>query len=154
MKTFMQKTGNTAGMPRNWAPRLLLAIAVSLVFALQGCSGGSEKAKIESPRTEQKAQPETRKDSGTDQPKPDETEKDSKDESNVSQAAAGGTMAEGMVEIKKNWTQIRSAPDANARAIGLAFGNDTFQVVEREGEWVRVRVGKNQEGWIPKEATE
>lgn len=57
------------------------------------------------------------------------------------------------VEIRKSWTQIRSAPSQNARAIALAFGNDTLSVVEKEGDWVQVRFGRNQKGWIPVEAT-
>jgi uncharacterized protein YgiM (DUF1202 family) len=57
------------------------------------------------------------------------------------------------VEIRKSWVQVRSKPSPDAAAIALAFGNDTYPVLETQGDWVRVRIDGNREGWIPVEAT-
>lgn len=56
-------------------------------------------------------------------------------------------------EIRRPWVQVRAAPNANARAIALVFGNDRLQVMEQQGDWVRVRLN-GREGWIPVSATE
>ena len=58
------------------------------------------------------------------------------------------------VEIRKPWTTIRATPSTNGKAMGLAYGNDTFTVVSVEGDWVQVQVKGKKNGWIPKEATE
>lgn len=58
------------------------------------------------------------------------------------------------VEIRKSWVQVRSKPSTDAAAIALAFGNDTYPVLETQGDWVRVRLDGNREGWIPVEATQ
>ncbi|HKI98991.1 MAG TPA: SH3 domain-containing protein [bacterium] len=60
----------------------------------------------------------------------------------------------GQVEIRKSWVQVRSRPSQEAAAIALAFGNDTFPVVEKQGDWVRVQLDKRREGWIPVSATQ
>ena len=79
-------------------------------------------------------------------------------------AAGGGSEAQrsgGMttplgerVEIRASWVQVRNQPSPDAKAIALAFGNDTLPVLETKGDWVRVRVDKNREGWIPVSATQ
>lgn len=58
------------------------------------------------------------------------------------------------VEIRRSWVQVRSRPDANAKAIALVFGNDRLDVYEESGDWLRVRIGRNRSGWIPADATE
>jgi len=58
------------------------------------------------------------------------------------------------VEIRRSWVQVRSQPNETAKAIALAFGNDTLPVVETQGDWVRVKIDKNRDGWIPRSATE
>jgi uncharacterized protein YgiM (DUF1202 family) len=58
------------------------------------------------------------------------------------------------VEIRKSWVQVRSKPSPDAPAIALAFGNDTFPVLERKGDWVRVRLDGKREGWIPVDAAQ
>jgi uncharacterized protein YgiM (DUF1202 family) len=58
------------------------------------------------------------------------------------------------VEIRASWVQVRAKPSQDAKAIALAFGNDTLPVLETQGDWVRVRIDKNREGWIPLSATQ
>jgi uncharacterized protein YgiM (DUF1202 family) len=58
------------------------------------------------------------------------------------------------VEIRKSWVQVRSKPSPDAPAIALAFGNDTFPVLERQRDWVRVRLDGKREGWIPVDAAQ
>jgi Bacterial SH3 domain len=58
------------------------------------------------------------------------------------------------VEIRASWVQVRNQPSNEARAIALAFGNDTYPVLDKQGDWVKVQIDKNREGWIPKSATE
>lgn len=56
-----------------------------------------------------------------------------------------------IVVVRKRWSKIRRAPRENSRSIALAYGNDSFQVVTREGEWVQVLFGKKNrhKGWLP-----
>lgn len=56
-----------------------------------------------------------------------------------------------MVVVRRRWAKIRRAPRENSRSIALVYGNDTFQVVNTEGEWVQVRFGRNNrhKGWLP-----
>lgn len=56
-----------------------------------------------------------------------------------------------VVTVRKRWTKIRRAPRENSRSVALVYGNDRFQVVNREGEWVQVRFGRNNrhKGWLP-----
>lgn len=56
-----------------------------------------------------------------------------------------------VAEVRRPWVQVRSAPNADANAIALAFGNDRLTVVDKQGDWVRVRLGR-REGWIPASA--
>ena len=60
----------------------------------------------------------------------------------------------GVVEIRKSWVAIRAEPSLNAKSMGLAYGNDTFTVVNVEGDWVQIQVKGNRNGWIPMEATQ
>lgn len=53
-----------------------------------------------------------------------------------------------VAEVRRPWVQMRSAPNADANAIALAFGNDRLTVLDKQGDWVRVRLGR-REGWIP-----
>ena len=52
--------------------------------------------------------------------------------------------------LRRPWAKIRRAPRENSRSIALAYGNDRFQVVKREGDWVQVRFGRNNrhKGWL------
>lgn len=54
-----------------------------------------------------------------------------------------------VVVVRKSWAKIHSSPNENSRAIALVFGNDSFEVVTQEGDWVQVRFGRNRRGWIP-----
>lgn len=58
------------------------------------------------------------------------------------------------VEIRKGWVTIRATPSPTGKAMGLAYGNDTFNVVTVEGDWVQVQLKGKQNGWIPMEATQ
>ena len=134
---------------------LFSALLIALTFALAGCAslgGADEEAGPEQTTAtrEGSAKTEERDAAPTDEPpaaEPPAAEPQAPREGRQ-RMLAGDT-----VEIRKSWTQIRSAPSRNARAIALAFGNDTLSVVEKEGDWVQVRFGRNQEGWIPVEAT-
>ncbi|MEE8435448.1 MAG: hypothetical protein V3S64_11730, partial [bacterium] len=55
-----------------------------------------------------------------------------------------------VVVVRRSWAKIRRAPRENSRAIALVYGNDTFQVVNTDGEWVQVRFGRNNrhKGWL------
>lgn len=120
---------------------LFSALLIALTFALAGCAslGGAEEEAVAT--REGSAKSEERDTEPTDAPPVAERQR-------TRRMPTGDT-----VEIRKSWTQIRSAPSRNARAIALAFGNDTLSVVEKEGDWVQVRFGRNQKGWIPVEAT-
>ncbi len=117
---------------------LFSALLIALTFALAGCAslGGAEE--VTGPERTTATRERSAK---TDEPTAAERQR-------TRRMPTGDT-----VEIRKSWTQIRSAPSRNARAIALAFGNDTLSVVEKEGDWVQVRFGRNQKGWIPVEAT-
>ena len=52
------------------------------------------------------------------------------------------------VMVVKSWAKIHQGPAAHTKPIALAFGNETLEVTERKGEWLRVRTGKGQVGWI------
>lgn len=121
---------------------LFSALLIALTFALAGCAslGGAEEEEAAATR-EGSARSEGRDTAPADEPPAAERQR-------MRRMPTGDT-----VEIRKSWTQIRSAPSRNARAIALAFGNDTLSVVEKEGDWVQVRFGRNQKGWIPVEAT-
>ncbi len=145
MNSLLQRLG-FPGLPgRGRIPLMVLTLMVPLVFALQSCSS-SESA---GGKSESRAARKAAKDSGTDEAKPSETSSTMEKASMESSELTGET-----VEIRKSWTQIRSAPDLNARAIGLAFGNDKYPVTGKEGDWVRVRLSKNRDGWIPAEDTD
>lgn len=145
MNSLIQRLGFPRLPGRGQIPAIVLALMVPLVFALQSCtSSASDGGKGES-----RAVREAAKDSGTGKAKPSETSGSMEKTSMESSELTGET-----VEIRKSWTQIRSAPDFNARAIGLAFGNDKYPVTGKEGDWVRVRVSKNRDGWIPAEDTD
>jgi uncharacterized protein YgiM (DUF1202 family) len=127
---------------------LLLTLALS--FALAGCA--SSKGATSAPKPGSSA---------------------SKESSKREEAAGASTKAEGRsgessreamaerkplsgehIEIRKPWVQVRSKPSEQSAAIALAFGNDTLPVVEKQGDWVRVRLDKNRDGWVPVSATE
>ena len=55
-----------------------------------------------------------------------------------------------LVEVSASWAQIRSEPSESGRAIGLAYGNDEYEVLEQQGDWVKIRIGGNRSGWVRK----
>lgn len=145
MNSLIQRLGFPRLPGRSKIPIMVLAIMVSLVFALQSCtSGDSGGGKSESSAARKAA-----KDSETGEPKPSE-----KSGMMGTEATGPSELTGDTIEIRKSWTQIRSAPDFNARAIGLAFGNDKYPVTGKEGDWVRVRMSRNRDGWIPAEDTD
>lgn len=145
MNSLIQRLGFPRLPGRSKIPIMVLTLMVPLVFALQSCSSGDSGGG----KSEARAARQAAKDSGTDKAKPSDTSGTMEKTSMESSELTGET-----VEIRKSWTQIRSAPDFNARAIGLAFGNDKYPVTGKEGDWVRVRVSRNRDGWIPAEDTD
>lgn len=53
------------------------------------------------------------------------------------------------VIITEGWVKLRATPGIKGKAVGLLFGNDAYPVLERKGEWVRLRTSKGQVGWVP-----
>lgn len=53
-----------------------------------------------------------------------------------------------MVEVSVSWTQIRSSPSEEGRAIALAYGNDPLEALEERNGWVKVRFGGGRVGWV------
>lgn len=144
MNSLIQRLGLSKLPGRNQIPIWILALLVSLIFALQSCTSGdtgdgkSESSAVKTARDKQSGETES---SGT--------------SARMGTEATGPSELTGdTIEIRKSWTQIRSAPDINARAIGLAFGNDKYPVTGKEGDWVRVRFSRNRDGWIPADDTD
>ena len=145
MNSLIQRLGFLRLPGRNRIPIMVLALMVPLVFALQSCSSSDSAGG----KGESRAVREAAKDSETGKPKPSDTSGTMEKATMAPSELTGDT-----IEIRKSWTQIRSAPDFNARAIGLAFGNDKYPVTGKEGDWVRVRISRNRDGWIPAEDTD
>ncbi|MDH4225428.1 MAG: SH3 domain-containing protein [Deltaproteobacteria bacterium] len=64
---------------------------------------------------------------------------------------AAGTLLAGEgpeIRVIRPWVQVRSAPAAQARAVALAYGNDRFDVLARQGDWFKIKAHHNQTGWV------
>ena len=115
--------------------RMRLLTGVVVLLALAGCSSSQPAAPKDQPKT----QPQQ-----TQESTPLVVPKRGKQE-----VQTGAT-----VEIRKSWITIRATPSPTGKAMGLAYGNDTFTVVSVEGDWVQVQLKSKQNGWIPMEATQ
>ncbi|MGC9324298.1 MAG: TIGR04211 family SH3 domain-containing protein [Desulfomonilia bacterium] len=63
-------------------------------------------------------------------------------------AQAGPLHAKGM--YVRDWITIslRTGPSEGARVIGMANTNDYLEVLEEQGEWIRVKTPSGKEGWV------
>ena len=59
-----------------------------------------------------------------------------------------------MVEIRKSWAKVYEKPQTASRPLGLAYGNDAYEVVAVEGEWVQIKYKNNRAGWITYDSTQ
>jgi hypothetical protein len=141
----------SARIPGNRMVWPLLAVALSLAVAACFPTDTGQPQ----PRPQQ--QPQARAGERGTQPTPPGAQAGTRTETREQAAARAAnerTPPGDMVEVRRAWVQVRNAPAADARAIALAFGNDRFPVVERQGDWVRVKLAGNREGWIPFETTQ
>jgi hypothetical protein len=53
------------------------------------------------------------------------------------------------ITITAPWTQVRRTPSPEGRAIDIVYGNDTFEVLESQSGWVKVRTARDVTGWVP-----
>lgn len=129
----------------------MLALLAALVLA--GC-GGQQPADDESASADKaKASTQATRPDGSDESQASEKQQADKESGSMAATREESGPVGDTIEIRKSWVQIRSAPNYDAPPIGLAYGNDTFDVLEQEGDWVHVKMGKRREGWIPVEAT-
>ncbi len=133
---------------------LSLLAALVLALVIGGCGGGQ-------PRTDERPAASGARDDQTDQRRStdsttaERTPGDSgpaRDQGTQRMAQPVGPVGD-VVEIRRSWVQVRTAPNNNARAVALVFGNDQLEVIEQQGEWVHVRLDKRRQGWIPATAT-
>jgi hypothetical protein len=127
----------------------LLTVALSLAVAT--CSAGD--AGQPQPRPQQSPQARAAE-RGTQPTTPAASAGTETPEQAAARTAREGTPSGDVVEVRRAWVQVRKAPALDAQAIALAFGNDRFAVVEQQGDWVRVKLAGNREGWIPFETTQ
>lgn len=123
-----------------------MALLCALGFAVAGCAaeqGASKPAGGAGPSR-------GRSESGSAQSAPPGSEPVVRE---PQRSTAAVTPLGDRIEIRQSWVQVRAKPDQEAAAIALAFGNDTYPVVEKQGDWVRVKLEGNREGWIPLSAT-
>lgn len=52
------------------------------------------------------------------------------------------------ITITAPWAQVRRSPSPDSRAMDLVYGNDTFEVLEAQGGWVKIRTARGVTGWI------
>jgi hypothetical protein len=50
--------------------------------------------------------------------------------------------------ITESWVRLRNAPNAEAKAIGIVYGNDAYPVLEQEEGWVQVETAAGTVGWV------
>lgn len=53
-----------------------------------------------------------------------------------------------IITITAPWAQVRRSPSPDSRAVDLVYGNDTFEVLEAQGGWVKIRTARGVTGWI------
>lgn len=134
---------------------LSLLVTLALSFAVAGCASQQQAGEpAPGATTEAAAQPQATPPEATGTQ--EQAAQPSAEAPSASQQRMGSerTALGDKVEIRRPWVQVRNQPSQDARAIALAFGNDTFTVLEQQGDWVRVRLDKSREGWIPVAATQ
>ena len=52
------------------------------------------------------------------------------------------------VVVTESWVKLRGAPEPGAKAVGLVYGNDSYEVLDQEGEWYQVTIRGGQTGWL------
>jgi hypothetical protein len=60
-----------------------------------------------------------------------------------------GTAFADTITVSAPWTQVRRTPSLEGRAIDVVYGNDSFEVLESQGGWVKIRTARKVVGWIP-----
>jgi len=142
---------------------LLAALALSL--GLGGCSSSKPKQPEAQPAaaaTEAKAQSAAEEAKAQQEQAAKQAEQARAAESAKTEQATKAAEAEramhpqpgDTVEVHKAWVQVRNQPSTDGKAIALVFGNDTYTVVEEQGDWLHVKLDGNREGWIPREAVQ
>jgi uncharacterized protein YgiM (DUF1202 family) len=135
---------------------LLTICTLAAIFAMSFMLAACSSSKPEPPA----AGPPAGKGAAAEQPAPVSappaaTEAPPADEREAAQRMVSARSALGdQVEIRRSWVQVRNNPSPDAAAIALAFGNDTYPVLEQRGDWVRVKLDGNRDGWIPVAATQ
>lgn len=60
---------------------------------------------------------------------------------------AGLAQAQSIIVVSES-AQVRAQPSAKSKAVGLVFGDETFDVLESKDGWFRIRNRQQVEGWV------
>lgn len=60
---------------------------------------------------------------------------------------AGLAQAQSIIVVSES-AQVRAQPSAKSKAVGLVFGDETFDVLESRDGWFRIRNTQQVEGWV------
>lgn len=72
----------------------------------------------------------------------------SKAESNAQTAEQSSTKASGSFKVLVDALNVRTGPDLSSKRSNIVYKGETYPIVERSGNWIKIKVNDQEQGWV------